>query len=180
MNDKKEFEMISVRKYFAKVIVFVLFLFSAQLCVGQNDFPVSLNSRFTEFGRENFQEKLFVHTDRSSYIAGEIIWFKVYAVDASLNQPLDLSKVSYVEILDKNHVQVLKAKIDMKNGSGNGSFFLPLTLNTGSYTLRAYTNWMKNFSADFYFEKTIRIFNTLKAPVKSERDSLSYDIQFFP
>jgi hypothetical protein len=114
-------------------------------------------------------------------MAGEIIWCKVYAVDASLNQPLDLSKVAYVEILDKNHGQVLKAKINMKNGSGNGSFFLPLTLNTGTYTLRAYTKWMKNFSADFYFEKTISVFNTLKAQVKSTgKDSIPYDIQFFP
>jgi len=178
---KNEYVMDSVGKCSARMIIFVVMFFSAQLCVGQNDFSSNLNSRFTAFNRENFQEKLFVHTDRSLYIAGEIIWFKIYSVDASLNQPLDLSKVSYIEILDKNHGQILKAKINMKNGSGNGSFFLPLTLNSGTYTLRAYTNWMKNFSADFYFEKTIRVFNTLKAPVKSVgQDSSSYDIQFFP
>ena len=166
---------------FTRMLFSAVFVFSVQLCAGQEDFSSVLNTKLSEYANRNFQEKLFVHTDKALYITGEILWCKVYAVDASLNQPVDLSKVAYVEILDKNHTQVLKAKIGLIKGSGNGSFFLPLNLNSGTYVLRAYTNWMKNFSPEFYFEKNIQIINPLKAPVKSTtKDSLKYDIQFFP
>jgi hypothetical protein len=33
----------------------------------------------------------------------------------------------------------------------------PFSLNSGNYLFRAYTNWMKNFPADYYFEKQITI-----------------------
>ncbi|HEY2349723.1 MAG TPA: hypothetical protein VGH64_11930, partial [Puia sp.] len=51
---------------------------------------------------------------------------------------------------------------------------------TGNYILRAYTNWMKNFSADFYYEHTLHIVNTLKLSPPVPSTSLSSDIQFFP
>jgi hypothetical protein len=36
-----------------------------------------------------------------------------------------MSKVAYVEVLDEQNKQVAKAKIEMKNAEGAGSFFLP-------------------------------------------------------
>jgi hypothetical protein len=50
----------------------------------------------------------------------------------------------------------------MKNGFGNGYLVIPGFLNSGNYILRGYTNWMKNFSPDFYFEQPIMIVNTMK------------------
>jgi len=140
-----------------------------------------LGSKFLSYNKSHLQEKLFVHTDKSFYLAGEVLWFKLYAVDGILNQPLDLSKVAYVEVIDRNHGQQMKAKIKLKGGSGNGSFFIPLTLNSGNYLLRAYTYWMKNFGPELYFEKEITIVNSVKAPVKFlSADTAKYDIQFFP
>lgn len=159
------------------IFLFVFLSFSVVRGFSQGD----LASQFDEYNKTHFQEKLFVHTDKSFYLAGEILWFKVYAVDGILNQQMDLSKVAYVEIVDRNHVHLLKAKIGLKKGSGNGSFFLPVTLNTGNYILRAYTNWMKNFDPELYFEKTITVVNSLKVQAKPViMDTSGYDIQFFP
>ena len=159
----------------------MVLLFFVQFCSGQDDSSTILNTRFTKYNLENVQEKLFVHTDKAFYLSGEITWFKIYAVDASLNQSMDLSKVAYVEIIDRNNTQIIKGKISLKKGSGNGSFLLPKSLPTGNYVMRAYTSWMKNFSADFYFEKSITVINSLKEPMKQvQGDSTGYDIQFFP
>jgi len=137
--------------------------------------------RFSAYNQAGIQEKIFAHTDKQTYLAGEILWFKLYAVDGVLNQPLDLSKVAYVEMLDRNNVSVLKGKIGMRKGSGSGSFFLPLALPSGNYRLRAYTNWMKNFGPSLYFEKKITVINTLKAPTTvALKTGVNYDIQFFP
>ncbi|MCW3087006.1 MAG: hypothetical protein JWQ78_392 [Sediminibacterium sp.] len=128
----------------------------------------------------SFQEKLFVHTDKAFYVAGEIIWFKVYATDAHLNRPADLSKIAYVELLNKDHKPSLQAKIALVNGSGNGSFQLPYSVNSGNYLLRAYTNWMKNAGPELFFEKDLMVVNTLKKPEWLPAVPVTYDVQFFP
>ncbi|GAB3994345.1 Plug domain-containing protein [Spirosoma daeguense] len=136
---------------------------------------------FDTYRRQTIQEKLFVHTDQSAYMVGETIWFKVYYVDATLHQPLDISKVAYVEVLDKEQRSVLQAKVELTANGGSGAFFLPSSLNSGTYRLRAYTNWMKNFSADFFFEKNLTIVNSFKPlGLPFAKQNSDYDIQFFP
>ena len=44
------------------------------------------------------QEKVFVSTDKTFYVTGEIIWFKVFKTDGQ-NLPNDFSKVVYVEVM---------------------------------------------------------------------------------
>lgn len=141
-----------------------------------------IRNSFTANQQNVLQEKLFVHTDKNKYLSGEILWFKIYNVNAGNNQPLNTSKVAYVEILDNNHVPIIQTKVALaEKGSGNGSVFIPASISNGNFKLRAYTNWMKNFGADNYFEKDITIINPLKSPDLSANNSkLAYDIQFFP
>jgi len=165
-------------KFFS--VIFCLFL-SGQSTFAQDEILNDIKNQFNDYSRQTLQEKLFVHTDKSFYIAGEIIWFKIYYVDGNFNKPIDLSKVAYLELLTTDQKPVLQAKIALKEGSGKGSFFIPLSLSSGNYKLRAYTNWMKNFSPDFYFEKNIVIVNALKNLGEKPVDSGSnYDIHFFP
>lgn len=142
----------------------------------------SITKRFVDYSEQNLQEKIYVHTDRELYLAGEILWFKLYNVNTASNKSIDFSKVAYVEIIDKNQKPVLQAKIAIDKGSGSGSLYLPVSLSSGNYQLRAYTSWMKNFSPDFYFEKNIRLVNALTKPEKqlAEKEDRKFDIQFFP
>lgn len=140
-----------------------------------------ISKSFAQYQQGVVQEKIFVHTDKNAYLPGEILWFKIYNVDASFHKPIDLSKVAYVDVLDNNNNAVLQAKIAMKNGNGSGSLYIPVSLSNGNYKLRAYTNWMKNFSPDYYFEKNILIVNPLKSPEASVKETaVTYDMQFFP
>ena len=113
-------------------------------------------------------EKIYIQTDKTFYTAGEILWMKAYLVDAIKHQPYFLSKVAYVELISREAKPVLQAKLSMQNGSGGGSFFLPISLPSGSYKLRAYTSWMKNLGPDYFFEKNITVVNTQKR----EKDTL--------
>ncbi|MEO7835404.1 MAG: hypothetical protein ABIR50_08790, partial [Ginsengibacter sp.] len=166
-------------------------------CFRVSVFFVSLLFCFSSFGQTNnsdkmiggfvnnisnhLQEKVYVHTDRNYYLCGEILWFKTYVTNAANNKPLSLSKVVYVEIINKLHLPVLQGKIAIESGSGSGSFTLPLSLESGNYELRAYTNWMKNDSSNHYFKKIITIVNTTEnldpAIAKSK---IGYAAQFFP
>ncbi|HTQ28171.1 MAG TPA: hypothetical protein VMI35_08590, partial [Puia sp.] len=151
---------------------------------GQEETLSWLRQKLDHYGQQVLQEKVYVHTDRSYYVAGEILWFKVYDVDASLHKPLGLSKIAYVELLAADQKPVLQGKIALSRGSGKGSFLLPAGLASGNYLLRAYTSWMKNFSADFFFEKNISVVNSLKTEVSTVAVATgineAYDIHFFP
>ena len=170
--------MHSRSKYCCLIIVSLFILHAVP--IAQNGADV-LQTQFEKYVEDHPAEKLFVHTDKSVYVAGEIIWFKVYVVDAAFHMPTELSKTAYIEILDNNKTSLLRAKILLQKGSGNGSFLLPASVNTGNFLLRGYTRWMKNSDPDFFFEKPITIINTLRnftPPTSSP--AAKYDIQFFP
>jgi hypothetical protein len=182
--DKNMFEkyLINIAKSKPIFTVFVLLLISTGMsCNAQNLEQDSLKNQFTTYQENTLQEKLYIHTDKDFYLNDEICWFKIYCVDAFFHQPLVISKVVYVEILDKNNKAVLQAKISLKEGFGNGSLKIPAFLGSGKYKMRAYTNWMKNFSADCFFEKTLTIINS---KVIYEGESLpqndKIEIAFFP
>jgi hypothetical protein len=140
-----------------------------------------ISDSFNKYGQATVQEKIFVHTDKNAYLTGEILWFKAYSVDATYHKPLGLSKVIYIDVLDGKQNAIIQTKIEMKNGFGSGSVYIPVSASNGSYKLRAYTNWMKNFSPDYYFEKGIAIVNPLKSPESPVKAKLlDYDVQFFP
>lgn len=163
------------------VLLFLLFLFFCASLYSQDDVLQKIQSGFVNYNQNNLQEKLFIHTDRSSYVAGETVWFKIYCVNAANNQLLDLSKVAYAEVLDKDQQPVLQAKIALQNGTGNGSLALPATLQSGNYIFRAYTNWMKNYSVDFYFQKTVTVINTIQNETPATGKIIKhFDVQFFP
>ncbi|HMF72929.1 MAG TPA: hypothetical protein VK616_15730, partial [Flavitalea sp.] len=167
--------------YQMKTLLTGLLLFVGVLLQAQSISDEPVVKQFASFNKRNIQEKLFVHTDKEFYLAGEIVWYKIYYMDGAVHRPLDMSKLAYVEILDNNNKPVMQGKNALKNSSGKGSFYLPSSINSGNFKLRAYTNWMKNFDAGYYFEKNISIINSLKPlnlpaaiPVKK------YEIQFFP
>ena len=151
------------------------------VCDAQSDISSTIKNQFNNFQQKNLHEKIFIHTDRSSYVAGEIIWFKVYCLDAASNKLSELSKVAYVEVLDKDLQPVLQGKIWLKDGTGSGSFAIPASLASGNFLLRSYTNWMKNFDPEFYYHQNLTIINTTRSENQPAAKPVNnYDIQFFP
>lgn len=163
-------------------IFYTLLIISSLRAFGQTPQPVSaLVQPFDTYRRQTLHEKLFVHTDQSFYLTGETMWFKLYYVDGSFHQPLDVSKVAYIELLDKEQKSVLQTKVTLGSGGGSGSLFVPSSLASGNYLMRAYTSWMKNFSADYFFEKPLTIVNPFKPlglPLSTE--TATHTVQFFP
>ena len=155
------------------------FLSLPSFCQLQTGAPIYVSQ--TNKNQEFLQEKVYVHTDRSFYLTGEVIWFKGYVVNAATSRVSSLSKVLYVEVLNNLNQPVLQGKIDIEKGSGNGSFYLPFTITSGNYVIRAYTNWMKNFSADTYFQKEISVVNTSNEVQAISATSIQhFTADFFP
>src|SRR5690606_24126891 len=92
-----------------------------------------------------------------------------------------------------------KKLIKLNKGIGEGYFDLTETLPAGTYLIRAYTEWNKNFDQDFIFEKYIEVFSVYDEIANESKryyqstDSLAktttvpiiaynpkIDLQFFP
>jgi hypothetical protein len=161
--------------------VFVFFQLACCNAFSQDGMASSIVNKFKSYSSKALQEKIFLHTDKDFYVAGEILWFKIYYTEGAAHKPLHLSKVAYAEILYSDGKAELQAKISLEPGQSKGSFYLPVTMNSGNYTIRAYTNWMKNFAPAYFFEKKITIVNTLKNPESQvHKDSAGVTIDFFP
>src|SRR3982751_2104786 len=108
----------------------VLIMLAINHAVAQQQETV-LKEQFTAYSRERLQEKLYLHSDKELYVAGEICWFKIYNTDACFNMPLGISKVVYIEVVDKTKKPVLQTKVALNNGTGNGSLQWPVTITSG-------------------------------------------------
>lgn len=170
-------------KYFLSSFKLLLLAFLTIFCIltGKAQVITELKSGFSKWQEGNYREKVFLHVNKNIFVAGEICWFKTYCVEGYTNKLHDFSKIAYVEILDKKNITVLQAKINLINGCGSGSFYIPNNIASGNYKVRAYTNWMKNFSAELFFDTDITIINTTKSIVNDEKTvNAQVDIQFFP
>ncbi|HEY9047043.1 MAG TPA: hypothetical protein VIN08_14160 [Ohtaekwangia sp.] len=178
----KNINMRSLYNSYRYILFCLMYCISYSTVYAQQPAGVdSLRKKFKNFREQAFQEKVYLHNDRSGYLTGETMWFKLYLTDGSFHKPSSMSDVVYVEILDKAKQPVLQTKVGMTDGKGNGSLFLPATLSSGNYIIRAYTNWMKNFSADFYFHKSISIINSFRTnEPDAKQAALPPDAQFFP
>lgn len=142
-------------------------------------------------GIKLFFEKVYLHVDRNYYASGDDIWFKAYLVNAQSNYPFGTSNNLYAELINPVNTIVKREVIRLDNGIGVGDFKLDDSIAGGSYRIRAYTNWMRNFGNHFIFEKEIEVKNipgvnkknSIIETASSENKIISkslYKIQFFP
>ena len=157
-NLKKYYDLIGrIPKLNMRILFLLTFLFSRQ------SYSQQLIDKTSDSDIRNFKEEIFVRTDRDIYISGEEVWFKAYTLNGLANTQDDISKVVYLELLDKNNFPLRQVKVKIEKSSGSASFILPDNISSGNYLIRAYTNWMKNFSTDEFFYRTISVINPFES-----------------
>ncbi|OYX25979.1 MAG: hypothetical protein B7Z06_06410 [Flavobacteriales bacterium 32-35-8] len=115
----------------------------------------------TVISNSSLAEKIYLQLDKDIYTTGSTIWFKSIVTKSLDNTPTDLSGVLYVELINAEKKLIEKKLIKIDKGIGKGYFDLPETIQAGTYLIRAYTEWNKNFDSDFFFEKYVQVFTPL-------------------
>jgi hypothetical protein len=118
----------------------------------------------------NINEKIWMHTDRNFYIAGERIWFRIYLVTEPPLSPGGFSRVAYVELLNNSNEVISKQKVKTDCSGGPGYLVIPDNIPSGLYFIRSYTNWMENFNPAGYFLSSIAVINP-SSPLYKYRDT---------
>lgn len=148
---------------FKPAFLFLTLLLFLQRISGQTSLNMAdyLSQRFLKYCETVPREEIYIHNDRDTYISGEDLWFNIYLIDRQTLKPSSGSRIVYLEILNTENRPVIQKRILIDKGFGPGQIALPDTLSSGTYTIRAYTSWMKNFLPYNCFSKEIAIYNPL-------------------
>lgn len=143
----------------ARFLLSTLFFFIVASSVFAQD-TVSLNTiidKSAKFAEGHPVEKVYLHFDKPYYAMGDTIWFKAY-LTAGLHEPSVLSKIVYVDVYTSRDSLIESLKLPVVNSIASGDITVqPLVYKQGNYHIRAYTNYMRNYDPDYFFNKNIAI-----------------------
>ena len=114
---------------------------------------------------DNYPEKIYVQTDKPYYAAGDDIWYTAYLVNGTSHRKSNISNVIYVELINDQDSVLLKKQLYTNDLSANGDFKTRKNWKPGNYSLRAYTNYMRNNGTDYFFQTKIPIWNISEKPL---------------
>jgi CarboxypepD_reg-like domain len=129
------------------------------------------------------REKVDIDGIEPYYLAGETIDIEANVKDLSTQTSSQISQSLYVDLIDLAQGKLLKHyNLFLENGMANFKIPINRTLTTGKYQIRAYTNWMRNYSENLFFTKNFDVFSEkYKQELKSQPepifDSLSISIE---
>lgn len=146
------------------IIVFLL-LYAFRGTLG---FEEQVIKNFNDFVQGRPHEKVYLHTDKSAYVAGENVWFRAYGVHALVNTPEILSRFIYVDLVDKRDSLVDRVKVGLRDSCFYGQFPLAKSLPQGEYCLRAYTYNLQKLGREHLFKKKIRVINPQDSRVRTD------------
>lgn len=168
-------------------VLLLIYVFSTAL-VNQNEPLKAILTRLEKFRAAYPQEKVHLHLDKPYYATGESIWFKAYVVTAEAHELSELSKILNVELINEKDSISQSLRLPLTKGITWGDIPLPDSLRAGNYRIRAYTNYMRNFGDEYFFDNTIQIGNSLDSSTLTAKNkkpavtslSSQTDVQFFP
>ncbi|WP_115460914.1 hypothetical protein [Winogradskyella aurantiaca] len=127
------------------------------------------------------REVIYLHLNKSTYIKGESIGFTAYVMDKKEKMPSLLTTNLYVSIEDMNQNPIKQQLLRVNNGVTSNVIDIDDNFATGSYIVKAYTNWSRNFKEPNYFSTTVKIIDpATDAYVDTERVETAIDAQFLP
>jgi len=139
-----------------KVFLFYVFSFLISLAIfcqtAQSGITISKTS--AESG-----EKITLFTDRNIYCVNEKIYFIAEYSSANELDSLEWSNVLYVELIRWNGSKLVQMKLKLTRPGTSGVIIIPGNILSGNYYLRAYSKWMRNFSASDYACLHVKIVN---------------------
>ena len=102
-------------------------------------------------------ENIHLQLNKTAFLKGEHIWFKAYVQNQNQHLPSLATKNLHVGIFSKDGSMLTKKMVLVRNGVSFGDFKVDSTFVEDSYTIMAWTNYMKNFEFTTPFLQNIEI-----------------------
>ena len=76
-------------------------------------------------------ERIYIQSDRNSFVAGETVWFKVYLLNSLM--PGSTSTNLLLDLVDESGKRISSGSLPIFGATASGSLDLPLTLPQGIF-----------------------------------------------
>ncbi len=184
-----------MKAYMSIVFILVFRIFLPPLSGSENDSPENLiRDSLESYSSFVSHQKVFLHLDKSSYLAGQTIWFRAYLLDGMDNIPVRSKNNLFVDLIDSRGEAIAVRMLLAEEGGAHGDILLADDIPDGNYILRAYTSWMRNFGEEYYFTRQLYIRNPAYKNMiprieviknrffnrRLERMGRNYEVVFFP
>jgi hypothetical protein len=104
-------------------------------------------------------ETIYIHTNTTTFVTGETLYYKLYCLNSNDFKQSQLSKVAYVQLIGNDKKIIFNHKLFLENGTGQGDYFIPSSILSGTYKLIGFTKWMLNKESSKSFEIDITVIN---------------------
>ncbi len=121
---------------------------------------IETNLKKSKVAAPTYNERIFVQTDKQVYRAGEQMQLAAYLRNENNLLANGTSEVLHVQLSDSRGRIYVEEELLALDGTAQGEVNLANYLQQGTYTLRAFTNWQKNFSRAAYFETQVQVIPT--------------------
>ena len=151
----------------------ILAILAISLCsfteISKTDtFSVKASAYFEDI-QKHAQEKIYLHLNKPYYAVGDTIWIKGYLVNATTHRTdAAIGNFIYIELLNQSDSVIFRNKYRRDNSVFKANIELPIHLQSGEYTLRSYTQWMRNSDPTFFYTRNINIGNAVDVNIISK------------
>jgi hypothetical protein len=122
------------------------------------DFVTEVDSSRRAFNKWNkLREQPYITTNKDFYYPGEGVWLGGRMIYQNQLLADSLSRVLYVDLLDEKSTVIQQEIFPIDSGRIAGGFTMPENLKQGNYFIRAYTQWMLNYSERDIFLRPIPV-----------------------
>lgn len=150
---------------------YLLFTFSAYSQTNTNSIADSIAKRLHDLSDNRYSDIVYLQTNKDIYLTQEDLWFKGYVLDSQYFLLSLQSDILFLQLVyDKTNKPVWEEKYEIENGFVDGHVYLHDDLESGSYTLYAYTShsFFKD-SKEFYAIKKIKVYTFIDNNKKIEK-----------
>lgn len=140
-----------------RVLLFVcLSIFITSFVWVEEDFIKVLTEKFGRYTKQHQQVKVHLFFNQDKYSPGDTAFYKAYFLTDAL-QLVPGKQILNLEIYNQDGRIVQHQSFSVRDGVGANQIILSKNINPGIYLFVAYSDWMKNFSSDFFYHKQITI-----------------------
>ncbi len=108
------------------------------------------------------RQEIVALLSNNQFFAGDKIHFSAWVQDAKTERLDEFSSVLNAEIINPKGKVVLIKLLKLEKGHTAGFFLLPDSMGAGTYRLRLWTPFMRNFHPQFMGLKSFEVYNTEK------------------
>lgn len=158
------------------ILILLAGLLFASFINAEEDFLAQVKKKFSVFQQKNLRVKVYLSFNQEVYSPGDTAFFQARFMTESL-MPVGGKQILSLDVVDASGQVVEHENFSVKDGLGSNQIVISKKISPGLYTFIAYSEWMRNFEKDLFFQKPVIIAGHKEIIASPDSDT---SVQFFP